>query len=129
LRGVQARVPQQAAGSPGHGGRADAGGCGEELTRGPAVRSRRGLWRGRVPFGMSAQDLFDGLSSEARSRLVRASQPDWVPPMLATLTEKRFSDPGWMFERKLDGERCLAFRTRGRVRLLSRNRLEAFGYP
>src|SRR5437762_11109111 len=78
---------------------------------------------------MSATDLFDGLPEEARSHLVRTSQPDWVPPMLATLTEKRFSDPEWMFERKLDGERCLAFRTRGRVRLLSRNRLEAFGYP
>jgi bifunctional non-homologous end joining protein LigD len=41
--------------------------------------------------------------------------------MLATLTKKRFSDPAWMFERKLDGERCLAFRSDGRVRLLSRN--------
>ncbi len=41
--------------------------------------------------------------------------------MLATLTEKRFSDPAWIFERKLDGERCLAFRTGGKVRLLSRN--------
>jgi DNA ligase D-like protein (predicted ligase) len=42
--------------------------------------------------------------------------------MLATLTEKRFSDPAWIFERKLDGERCLAFRTGKEVRLLSRNR-------
>jgi bifunctional non-homologous end joining protein LigD len=41
--------------------------------------------------------------------------------MLATLTEKRFSDPAWIFERKLDGERCLAFRTGKEVRLLSRN--------
>lgn len=29
--------------------------------------------------------------------------------MLATLTEERFSDPRWLFERKFDGERCLAF--------------------
>jgi DNA ligase D-like protein (predicted ligase) len=42
--------------------------------------------------------------------------------MLATLTKKRFSDPAWIFERKLDGERCLAFRKSGAVRLLSRNR-------
>ncbi len=42
--------------------------------------------------------------------------------MLATLTKKRFSDPDWIFERKLDGERCLAFRTGSEVRLLSRNR-------
>lgn len=43
--------------------------------------------------------------------------------MLATLTEERFSDPGWIFERKLDGVRCLAFRRGDEVRLLSRNRL------
>jgi len=44
--------------------------------------------------------------------------------MLATLTDRRFSDPAWIFERKLDGERCLAFRDRGGVRLMSRNRLQ-----
>jgi DNA ligase D-like protein (predicted ligase) len=43
--------------------------------------------------------------------------------MLATLTEERFSDPGWIYERKFDGERCLAFRAGGAVRLMSRNRL------
>jgi len=42
--------------------------------------------------------------------------------MLAVLTHQRFSDPGWIFERKLDGERCLAFRRGGRLRLLSRTR-------
>jgi bifunctional non-homologous end joining protein LigD len=41
--------------------------------------------------------------------------------MLATLTEKRFSDPAWIYERKLDGERCVAFRQGGQVRLMSRN--------
>jgi bifunctional non-homologous end joining protein LigD len=48
--------------------------------------------------------------------------PDWRDPMLATLTDKRFSDPRWIFEPKLDGERGLAFRDGGRVRLMSRNR-------
>jgi ATP-dependent DNA ligase len=42
--------------------------------------------------------------------------------MLATLTDQPFSDPAWVFERKLDGVRCLAFRDRGDVRLMSRNR-------
>jgi len=41
--------------------------------------------------------------------------------MLATLTDRRFTDKAWVFERKLDGERCLAFRHGGEVRLLSRN--------
>ncbi len=42
--------------------------------------------------------------------------------MLATLTARRFSDPGWIFEPKWDGERCLAFRHGRAVELLSRNR-------
>jgi bifunctional non-homologous end joining protein LigD len=43
------------------------------------------------------------------------------PPMRAVLTERRFSDPDWIFERKLDGERCLGERRRGEVRLYSRS--------
>lgn len=45
----------------------------------------------------------------------------WVEPMLATLTENYFSDSDWVFERKLDGVRALAFRSGARVRLRSRN--------
>jgi len=51
----------------------------------------------------------------------RPEQPGWLDPELATLTRDRFSDPGWLFERKLDGERCLAFRSGGQVRLMTRN--------
>ncbi|HXW46810.1 MAG TPA: non-homologous end-joining DNA ligase [Streptosporangiaceae bacterium] len=54
----------------------------------------------------------------------RPGQPDWLDPELATLTRERFSDPAWLYERKLDGERCLAFRDRGRVRLMTRNQRE-----
>jgi bifunctional non-homologous end joining protein LigD len=43
--------------------------------------------------------------------------------MAATLTRERFSGPEWVFERKLDGIRLLAFKEERRVRLLSRNRL------
>jgi len=52
----------------------------------------------------------------------KPGQPEWVEPQLATLTRERFSDPGWIFERKLDGERCLAFVRGTAVRLMSRNR-------
>jgi DNA ligase D-like protein (predicted ligase) len=54
----------------------------------------------------------------------RADQPGWLDPELATLTQDRFSDPGWIFERKLDGERCLAFRSGSQVRLMTRNQKE-----
>ena len=40
--------------------------------------------------------------------------------MKARLTDERFSDPAWVFERKLDGVRCLAFRTPDAVHLRSR---------
>jgi bifunctional non-homologous end joining protein LigD len=43
--------------------------------------------------------------------------------MKAVLTDDRFSDPGWTFERKLDGIRCIAIKDDRRVRLLSRNHL------
>jgi bifunctional non-homologous end joining protein LigD len=41
--------------------------------------------------------------------------------MLATLVGEAFSDSGWIYERKLDGERCLAYATGPDVRLYSRN--------
>jgi DNA ligase D-like protein (predicted ligase) len=67
------------------------------------------------------QDRFARLGPSARHQLRREAQPDWAYPMLATLTDRRFSDPDWLFERKLDGERCLAFAQAGRVTLKSRN--------
>jgi DNA ligase D-like protein (predicted ligase) len=52
-----------------------------------------------------------------------ASFPDWVVPMAATLTQERFAGPEWIFERKFDGIRLLAFKDGADVRLFSRNRL------
>jgi len=50
--------------------------------------------------------------------------------MAATLTKERFTGPEWVFERKLDGIRLLAFKDGGDVRLLSRNRLpQNASYP
>ncbi len=67
-------------------------------------------------------DPFASLSEETREKLRGRSQPQWQSPMLARLTHETFSDDAWIFERKLDGERALAFRHGGAVRLLSRNR-------
>jgi ATP-dependent DNA ligase len=50
------------------------------------------------------------------------SQPSWFSPMLATLVAEPFSNDGWIFEPKLDGIRCLAFRSGGKLELFSRNR-------
>jgi ATP-dependent DNA ligase len=54
---------------------------------------------------------------------VKNSFPDWVEPMAATLTQERFTGPEWIFERKYDGIRALAFKNGRDIRLLSRNRL------
>src|SRR3954447_7196802 len=51
-----------------------------------------------------------------------ARMPDWIDPMLATLSDERELGDDWVLERKLDGIRCLAFVRRGRVTLLSRAR-------
>jgi DNA ligase D-like protein (predicted ligase) len=51
--------------------------------------------------------------------------PPWREPMLATLVDARSwlqeDRPDWVFERKLDGLRCVAVRDGGRVELWSRN--------
>jgi bifunctional non-homologous end joining protein LigD len=50
--------------------------------------------------------------------------------MKAVLTKERFSDPDWIYERKLDGIRCIATRAGADVRLLSRNDISLNGrYP
>ena len=68
--------------------------------------------------------------SETSPRLSDTSPfPDWVEPMAATLTQERFTGPEWIFERKLDGIRLLAFKHGRDVRLLSRNRLPQNDLP
>ena len=61
--------------------------------------------------------------------MVTARFPEWVEPMAATLTQERFTGPEWIFERKLDGIRLLAFKHGPEVQLLSRNRLPAATIP
>jgi DNA ligase D-like protein (predicted ligase) len=69
-------------------------------------------------------DPLAALRPDERALLRPAPLPDRVEAMAATLTEERFSDPGWIYERKLDGIRCLAYRGGGEVRLRSRNHLD-----
>jgi bifunctional non-homologous end joining protein LigD len=68
-------------------------------------------------------DPFAALSVHERARLRPAPLPERVEPMKAVLTDERFSGPDWVFERKLDGIRCVAIKADRRVRLLSRNQL------
>ena len=63
------------------------------------------------------------LDDEQRALVTTGPPPTGAAAMKAVLTDERFSDPGWIFERKLDGIRCIAVRDGGPVRLFSRNDL------
>jgi bifunctional non-homologous end joining protein LigD len=71
--------------------------------------------------------LLDQLTDDERALLKAEPRPERVTPMKAVLTDDRFSDPEWVYERKLDGIRCIAIKAEQRVRLLSRNDLSLNG--
>ena len=78
----------------------------------------------------SEPDWLDRLDEAGRAVVGPGPPPRGSDAMKAMLTKERFSDPGWIYERKLDGIRCIAVREGGRVRLLSRNDLSLDGrYP
>jgi bifunctional non-homologous end joining protein LigD len=56
------------------------------------------------------------LSQQKKSKF-----PEKISPMLATLVDKPFNKPGWMYEVKWDGYRAIAFIKNGKVELSSRN--------
>ncbi len=62
----------------------------------------------------------DVLSAEEMAQLRAGPMPARLEPMKAKLTDRRFSDPDWFYERKLDGVRCLAFGGGDGVKLRSR---------
>lgn len=71
---------------------------------------------------MTKNSLIINLPKELLNKCKKTSQPDFIPPMLATLTEDYFSSDDWIFEHKFDGVRCLVFKENGKVTLLSRNK-------
>ncbi|HEV8516792.1 MAG TPA: DNA ligase D [Candidatus Limnocylindrales bacterium] len=77
------------------------------------------LWDSSAPADQAAIDL---------SGAVEAPMPDFVPPMKATLTDRPFSDPDWLFELKWDGYRVEAVVSEGRLRLWTRNQQDAGRY-
>lgn len=65
--------------------------------------------------------ILENLSKDLKKKLVKKRMPSFEKPMLATLTKDYFDDPDWIFERKLDGQRCLVFKDKEAVTLKSRN--------
>lgn len=79
--------------------------------------------------GVAGTDVHAATSpNEGRPRQWTRQRATWRPPMLATLYDFAAKDRAlhageWLFERKLDGLRCLAVRNDEEVRLWSRNHL------
>jgi bifunctional non-homologous end joining protein LigD len=65
--------------------------------------------------------VLDTLDADELKLAPEAPAPTTAGAMKAMLTDERFSDPSWIYERKLDGIRCIAIRTGKTVTLLSRN--------
>lgn len=77
------------------------------------------VWDSSAPAAVAQIDL-----AGARPE----SLPEFVPPMLATLATRPFSDPAWLFEMKLDGYRIEAVVSNGSVRLWTRNKQDGARY-
>jgi bifunctional non-homologous end joining protein LigD len=75
------------------------------------------LKEGRMPRMAPSED---GAAPHAAAREADFPSARTLRPMLATLIDKPFSRPGWLFEPKLDGVRTLAFVRRDDVELRSR---------
>ncbi len=79
---------------------------------------------------MASRSQLPGLDAAQRELVQAAPAPTHARLMKAVLSREAFSDPDWLFERKLDGIRCLAIREGGTLRMLSRNDLDlAARYP
>ncbi|MCW5877185.1 MAG: DNA ligase D [Anaerolineales bacterium] len=88
-----------------------------------------------VKTGKTIEELWEESEREAlppalrelpealRAKLREAPYPGWLAPMLATAADKPFERANWLYEQKLDGQRCLVYRKGGQVQLISRNQL------
>src|SRR5207244_5014629 len=100
----------------------------------PTRRSSDLVLTGRVlteiEQGLPAAEVGEQLSAASLEGARKAKMPAEVAPMLATLVEKPFSHPEWLFEIKWDGMRALAWITDGGLELRARTgRVITAQYP
>lgn len=79
---------------------------------------------------LDSEKIISQLSKDAIKKIKKIKMPNWVDPMLATLTDKYFDSEHYLYEHKWDGERILAFKNGKKVSLLTRNKKSATNiYP
>ncbi|RZK19497.1 MAG: DNA ligase D [Pedobacter sp.] len=54
----------------------------------------------------------------------KVDMPTGIKPMKATLVDRAFDEPGWIYEIKWDGYRAIAYLNKNETRIYSRNNLE-----
>lgn len=67
-------------------------------------------------------EILEKIPKDLWDRVKKEIQPEWMGPMLAKLTHDEFSAKNWIYERKLDGVRCLVYKNGKSVTIYSRNK-------
>lgn len=99
--------------------------CGEPSTPGLSggacgrAQARAGARKGN---GGGAVNVKAAIDSRYYKKVKDTEIPAWIPAMKAKLTHTPFSDPGWIYEHKLDGERVVIRKRGGEPSLYSRNK-------
>lgn len=73
----------------------------------------------KIKSKLSPTPAADGLKKAKKSR--KSKIPADIKPMLATLVDQAFDEPGWIYEVKWDGYRALAYLDGQSVEIRSRN--------
>ena len=86
----------------------------------PLVKLVQYLYPKSVPISWKHSPNTENLMATKPSGR-KALFPKTFSPMLATLVDKPFDEPGWIYEIKWDGYRAVAMLYKGKVNLISRN--------
>ncbi|HEU4503383.1 MAG TPA: DNA ligase D [Nitrospira sp.] len=89
----------------------------------PPAGRREARGQGREAEGerQKVGPLAPSPAPQALQGAVKARQPEWIEPQLATLVDRMPKDDGWLHEIKFDGYRLLCRVKNGDVRLFTRN--------